>query len=133
MTIALAYSVHADTKSQLQKYFNDAATKVKATNDPLQKRSILTGSLQTMSTALTTVQNSPFVSKDDGIGIGRMQASLQEKQDELAGRNGYVRVSDDQLNGFSDYTVQSMEQAEQMITVSVVTLLLVLILVVILV
>ncbi len=66
------------------------------------------------------------------IGIDRFKAALQEKQDELAGSNGYVRVSDEQLNAFSDYVVQDMEQADQMITISVVTLLLIIILVVLL-
>jgi hypothetical protein len=41
-----------------------------------------------------------------------------------------VRVSDGQLNNFSNYVVQDMEQADQVITISVVTLLLIIILIV---
>jgi hypothetical protein len=86
-----------------------------------------------MAKALDKVQSSALISKDDRVGIDRFKATLREKQDELAGSNGYVRVSDEQLNAFSDYVVQDMEQAAEMITISVVTLLLIIILIVLLV
>ena len=86
-----------------------------------------------MSKALDIVQSSPSISKDDGVTIDRLKASLQEKQAELAGSNGYVRVPDEQLNAFSDYVVQDMEQADQIITISLVTLLLIVILIVLMV
>jgi hypothetical protein len=129
----LALPAHADGTAELQKYFSDAATKVKATEDPSEKRAILNESFQTMFKALDIVQQSPSISKDEGVGIDRFKATLQEKQDELAGINGYVRVSDVQLNAFSDYVVQDMEQADQVITISVITLLLIIILIVLLV
>jgi hypothetical protein len=131
MMFVLALPANAGGKGDLQKYFSDAANKVKATDNPSEKRAILNESFQTMSKALDMVQSLPSISKDDRIGIDRFKAALQEKQDELAGRNGYVRVSDAQLNAFSDYVVQDVEQAE-MITISLVTLLLIIILVVLL-
>ena len=79
------------------------------------------------------VQRSPSNSKEDGVVIDRVKVIVQEKQDELAGSSGYERVSDEQLNAFSDYVVQDMEQADQIITISLVTLLLIIILVVLLV
>ena len=133
MMFVLALPASAEGKDGLQKYFNDAATKVKATNDPSEKRAILNESFQTMAKALNMVQNSPLISKDDRAGLERFKAKMQEKQDELAGNNGYVRVSDGQLNAFSNYVVQDMEQADQTITISVVTLLLIIILIVLIV
>jgi len=130
MMFVLALPASAEGKSGLQKYFNDAATKVKATNDPSEKRAILNESFQTMARALNIVQNSPLISKNDRVSLERFRSALQEKQDELAGNNGYVRVSDGQLSAFSDYVVQDMEQADQTITISVVTLLLIIILIV---
>lgn len=129
MTLLLALPAHAGGKEEFQKYFNDAAGRVRATENPAEKRAILSESFQTMSKALETVQGSPLISKDDRIGVDRLKATLQEKQDELAGSNGYARVPDAQLNAFSDYVVQDMEQADQVITISVVTLLLILIVV----
>ena len=133
MVCVLALAANAGGRGELQKYLSDAAIKVKATADPVEKRNILNQSFQTMSAALDMAQKSELISKNDGVGIDRFRAALQEKQDELAGSNGFVRVPDAQLNAFSNYVVQDMEQADQFITISVVTLLLIIILVVLLV
>jgi hypothetical protein len=133
MMFLLTLPANAGGKGELQKYFSNAASKVKATESASEKRTILNESFQTMSKALDVVQSSTSISKDDGIGIDLIKATLQEKQDELAGSNGYVRVPDEQLNAFSDYVVQDMEQADQIITISLVTLLLIIILIVLLV
>lgn len=130
MMLALAITAQAGGKGQLQKYFSDAANKVKATENVVEKRAILQESFESMSGVLDMVQGSPSISQADRDGLARLQSTLQEKQDELAGVNGYERVADGQLNAFAQYVVQDMEQADQMITISVVTLLLILILVV---
>ncbi|MEX1139743.1 MAG: hypothetical protein WEB33_11535 [Bacteroidota bacterium] len=126
MMIALALPA----SGQLQKHFSDVSNKVKATENAAEKRVILDESFQSMLKALDIVESSPSISKADLAGIDRVRASLREKQDELAGVNGFSGISDAQLNAFSQYVVQDMEQADQMITISVVTLLLILILVV---
>jgi hypothetical protein len=131
MMFVLVIPVNAGGKDKLQKYFNDAALKVKATENASEKREILNESFQSMSNALSKVQNSSLISKDDRIGIERFKASLQEKQNELEGINGYQRVSDEQLNNFSNYVVQDMEQA-QLVTISLVALLLIILLAVLL-
>ena len=129
----LALPAFAGGKGEIQKYFSDAATRAKATTDPVEKRQILDESFNTMFTALDIAQTLPFISKNDSLGIVRFRATLREKQDELAGRNGYVRVSDQQLNAFSSYVVQDIEQADEVITISLVTLILIILLVVLLV
>ena len=130
ITCVLALPAFAGGKGELQGYFNDAATKAKASANASDKRQILNESFQTITTALNVVRSLPLVSNDDIAGIDRLKATLQEKQDELAGSNGYTRVPDEQLNAFSDYVVQDMEQADQVITISLVTLLLIVILIV---
>lgn len=133
MMCILAIPAYASSKGELQKYFSDTATKVKATENPSGKRTILDESFQDMSKALDMVRGSSSISSDEAAGIDRIKASLQEKQDELAGNNGYRRVPDEQLNAFSEYVVQDMEQADAIITISLVTLLLIAILIVLLV
>ena len=130
MMFILALPLNAGGKDKLQKYFNDAALKVKATENASEKREILNESFQRMSKALEKIQNLGLISKDDRTGIDRFKSTLKEKQNELTGINGYERVSDEQLNNFSNYVVQDMEQADQMITISLVALLLIIILVV---
>ena len=133
MMFALVQTGNAVGADDIQKYFNDTARKVKATEDPAQKREILNKSFEKMSKALDKVQSSPLISKDDRVGIALLKSTLQEKQDELTGLNGYERVGDNQLNAFSDYVVQDMEQASQTVTISLVALLLIIIIVVLLV
>jgi hypothetical protein len=130
MLCVLVQMAFAGGKEDLQKYFNDTANKVKATEAPAQKRAILNKSLQAMSKALDKVQNSPLVSKEDRAGIDSYRTKLQEKQDELVGRNGFERVPDAQLNAFSDYVVQDMEQAERTITIGLVAALLIVIIII---
>ncbi|MDZ7859173.1 MAG: hypothetical protein U5O15_00655 [Candidatus Krumholzibacteriota bacterium] len=117
-------------QGKIQNYFNDAAVKVKATDDPSQKRDILSLKIQNMSAALDKIRNSSIVSESDRAGIDRTKTSLKEKQDELAGANGFTRVPDAQLDAFSDYVVQDMEQADKSITIGVVTALLIVIIII---
>jgi hypothetical protein len=130
MALVLALPSFAGGKGQIQDFFSDAAHKVKATSNPVEKREILTGSIETMSTALGIIQSLPLISKDDIAGITRVKSTLQEKRDELAGTSGYTRVPDEKLNAFADYVLQDMEQADQVVTISLVTLLLIVILIV---
>jgi len=120
-------------REDLKKYFSDTASKVKATSEPSQKREILNNSLQAMSNALDKVQSSPLVSKEDRVGMDRFKADIRQIQDELAGNNGYERVPDAQLNAFSDYVVQDMEQADKQITIGLVSALLIVIIIILLV
>ena len=132
MMLVLALPANAGGKDELQRYFSDAAGKVQATDNPSEKRQILNESFQTMQKALDMVQQSPAISKADGVSIDRLRATIRDKQDELAGTNGYVRVPDQQLNAFSHYVVQDMEQADTVVTISLVTLILLAILLVLL-
>ncbi|MBN2011024.1 hypothetical protein JW960_16875 [candidate division KSB1 bacterium] len=127
MMFVLVQAAHAVEKNTIQKYFNNTACKVKATDDPAQKREILNKSLQTMSKALARIEKSGMISQDDRAGIDNFKAALQEKQDELMGNNGHERVADAQLNAFADYIVQDMEQAARKVTFSLITLLLIVI------
>ncbi len=127
MMFVLVQAVTAGGKDDIQKYFNDTACKVKATTDPVQKRDILNKSLETMSQALDRVESSGLISEDERAGIDRFKTTLQEKQDELTGSNGFDRVADAQLNAFSDYVVQDMEQAAQSVNISLVAALLIII------
>jgi len=132
MMFVMAFAGIAQGQDNIQKYFSDAACKVKATTDPSQKREILNKSFERMSKALDIVQGLPLISKDDQAGIERFKVSLKEKQDELAGLNGYERVPDAQLNAFADYVVQDMEQADPKVTISLVAALLIIIIVILL-
>lgn len=128
MIFVMSLAGIAQGQDKIQNYFSGTASKVKATTDPLEKREILNKSFERMSKALDAAQSSPLVSNDDKAGIDQIKVVIKEKQDELAGLNGFERVPDAQLNNFADYVVQDMEQAKETITISVVVLLLIIIL-----
>ncbi len=131
MLFVMIQAGHAEGTEDIQKYFNETANKVKATDDPVEKRDILNTSLQTMSQALERVESSGLISQDDRAGVSLFKKALQEKQNELMGSDGYARVADAQLNAFSDYVVQDMQQA-QTITISVVAALLIVVILILL-
>jgi hypothetical protein len=120
-------------QDKVHNYFNDTALKVKATESPAQKRALLSNNLNEMTRALDVARNSSLTSAQDDVQLDRVRAALQEKSDELAGANGFERVPDDQLNAFSTYIVQDMEQADKTITIGVVTALLIVIILILIV
>ncbi len=128
------FSGNAQADVRLQEYFNSAARAVNAADDPAQKRAIFNNEFKAVSGALTAVESMPQTSDGDRAGIERYKSAILEEQNELNGTNGYARVADGQLNAFSHYVVQNMEQADQMITItiSVVTLLLIIIIILLL-
>lgn len=133
MSCFLVSAVQAQATEDIKGYFSETAAKVKAEPDPDKKREILGNSLERMTDALDKVDKSGLVSKEDRAGLDSFRNALQEKQNELAGTDGFDPIPNSQLNNFSDYVVQSMEQADRTITVSVVTALLILIVVILLV
>jgi hypothetical protein len=133
MMLVQTHNGNAEGNYTIKKYFNDTAIKVKATVDPAQKREIIDKSFRTMLKALDRVESSGLISKENRASFDSFKSALQEKQDELLGHNGYERVADAQLNAFSDYVVQDMEQADRTITISVVTALLIIIIIILLV
>ena len=133
LMFVLAIPVNADGKDELKQYFSKAADKVKATENASEKREILNESFNNMSEALDKVLSSGLISESDRVGIEQYKSTLQEKQNELEGSNGYERVQDRQLNSFANYVVQDMEQADSTVTISVIALLLIIIIVILLV
>ena len=130
MLSVMAFAGIAHGQDKLQNYFSDVALRVKAADDPSQKREILDESFAKMAKALDAVQSSPLISKNDKVGIDQIKAIVKDKQEELAGLNGYEPVPDAQLNAFADYVVQDLEQADPSITISLVALLLIIIIVI---
>jgi U3 small nucleolar ribonucleoprotein component len=128
--VALGYAGVAFSQDRVHEYFNDTARKVQATENPIQKREILSKSLVDMTKVLDTVKNAPLTSEQDDAKLDRVKATLLEKSEELVGTNGFDRVPDDQLNAFSTYIVQDMEQADRTISIGLVTLLLIIIIII---
>ena len=129
----LGWAGTAMSQDKVHNYLNDTSLKVKAATSPEQKREILSNSLSEMTRAIDKVKGAPLATDQDRANLDRLQVTLQEKSDELVGANGFDRVPDDQLNAFSTYVVQDMEQADKTITVSLVVALLIIIIIILIV
>jgi hypothetical protein len=120
-------------RQELKKYFNDAAVKVKQTENPALKRIILNKAFGRVITACDILSNYPFLTHEEKKEVTIFRGAVKAKYDELNGLNGYTRIADNNLNKFADYSVQSMEQANTVvISISLTTLLLVVILILLL-
>jgi hypothetical protein len=120
-------------KQELKKYFNDAAIKVKQTDNPVQKRLILNKTFGRVITALDILYDYPFLSHQEKKEVTIFRKTIKSKYDELNGLNGYTRIADSDINNFADYSVQSIEQANTVvITISLTTLLLIIIIILLL-
>lgn len=119
---------------RLKKHVRDVVQSVKAAPTAAEKREILDDELRTMIAALDRAERmANTLSEEDRAGIDALRARLQEKLDQLHGRDGYEAVPDAQLDTFADYVQQDFERADNTITLSVTTALLILILIILLV
>jgi DNA phosphorothioation-dependent restriction protein DptG len=117
-----------DVKAEFQKMWNDVVMDVKEAETPIEKREILNNFFDDMMEALTTAENSQLLNDEDLKGIDYLQKKITEQKNELNGLNGFEKVGDGQLNDFADYTLQEIEQADTVLTISLTTLLLIIIL-----
>ena len=129
---ALTQTAAADPEDRLKQYVNDMVVQVKQADDPAEKRQIMEASLHRLGRALDIVADKD-IPDADRVSLTVLQTNIQDKLDELNGRNGFDRVPDSQLNAFADYVQQDIEQAERKVTLSLTTLLLILIIVILLV
>lgn len=120
-------------QNKFKEYFNSISVKVKEAATPSEKREILNKSFDKFNNALTTIINMRGIPAGDLKALNSLKASVSDKYNELNGLKGYTKVEDNQLNNFADYVMQDMEQADQWVTISVTTLLLIVILVILLV
>ncbi|HEX2867842.1 MAG TPA: hypothetical protein VHO03_12410 [Ignavibacteriales bacterium] len=126
-------SESAKVQNKFKEYFNSISVKVKEAATPAEKREILNNSFEKFNKALTKIISMKGIPAGDIKALNSLKASVTDKYNELNGLHGYTKVQDNQLNNFSDYVKQDMEQADQWVTISVTTLLLIVILVILLV
>ena len=131
-SIMLAVPLFAQNSEALRQKFSDLVLSAKTEQTPEAKREKLDGALHRMSDALEAATQSPLATSREKASLGAFQKAVNEKRDELQGRNGYTRVADQDLNAFAEYTVQDFEQAGEWVYISTVGLVLIVLLLVLL-
>ncbi len=127
-----AHATDVDLMARFKAFVNEMVTEVKATDDPEEKRAILVSSLERMNQAADIVARMPRMSDDDLAAIAVFKSDINDKLDELNGKNGYERVADSDLDEYADYLQQDLEQAQRIvISLSLTALILILIIILI--
>ncbi len=116
-----------DAHSKLKNHINDMVEKVQEADNPDDKRAILNSDLNKLITAVERVESMSAVSAEDKVGLAEFKSSLQDKHDELNGKEDFARVNNNQLNNFANFIQQDFEQADRVVTLSLTTALLIVI------
>jgi hypothetical protein len=122
----------AHDRSEIHKRLAEVAQHVKQVKDPAAKRALLDDTFRQLTDVLNSASQGPLATAADQAALKLLARNVQEKRDELNGKNGFQLVDDSRLNNFADYSIQDLEQADQWVTISVTTLILIVLLVLLL-
>lgn len=107
-------------------HFNKTVVDVSETASPYEKRALLNKSFNKMLSAVERIESSGSLSAEELTTLDAFKFDIVEKSDELNGLNGFPGILDGQLDNFSKYTQQDMEQAvDRTITLTLGTVLLI--------
>lgn len=115
-----------------KKNFNETVQEVHKTQDATEKRTLLNESFSKMTRAIERIEAKANLSEEEIAQLAAYKSEIQEKKSELNGTDGFNKVLDKDLNNFSDYAQQHMEQADRTITIGVTAALLIIIIILLL-
>lgn len=116
----------------LKQHFNETVQEVKQTDTADEKRSLLNGSFDKMIQSLEQITAEANLTDDDLAKLNTLKSNIEEKKNELNGLDGFDEIGDEDLDEFSDYSQQHMEQANRTITISLTSALLIVIILILL-
>jgi hypothetical protein len=129
-TMAVAQSTNV-TES-LKKHFNETVQQVQQTENADEKRLILNNSFTKMITALDRIESMANLTEDESAQLYSLKNDIIEKQSELNGLDGFDRVGDEELDEFSNFSQDFMEQANRTITIGLTAALLIILILILL-
>jgi hypothetical protein len=133
-SVLLICAIHTDSVSQsvnitesFKMHFNETVKAVHETDNADDKRALLNESFIRMITTIDRIEALPSLTEDESALLASFKSDLMEKQSELNGLDGFGQIADSDLNDFSNYSQDMIEQANRTITIGVTTALLILI------
>ena len=124
-SMAVAQSVNIT--ETFKDHFNETVQKVEQTDSKDEKRVILNESFTKMITAIDQIESRANLTEDQIAQLHSYKLGIVEKQNELNGLDGFDEVLDEDLDDFSSFSQQFIEQANRTITIGLTTALLILI------
>jgi hypothetical protein len=132
LAFAFVQLASAHDRSEIHKRLADVAQHVKQVQDPAAKRALLDDTFRQLTDVIEKASQGPLATVTDQAALKSLARNIQEKRDELNGRNGFQRVDDSKLNNFADYSIQDLEQADQWVYISTGTIILIVLLILLL-
>lgn len=124
-SMAVAQSV--DITETFKNHFNKTVQQVHQTEDADEKRVILDESFSKMIHAIDRIESRANLSEEESEMLSSYKNDISEKQNELNGLDGFDEIQDEDLDDFSNFSQDFMEQADRTVTIGVTTALLILI------
>ncbi|NIS07315.1 MAG: hypothetical protein GWO07_00800 [Candidatus Dadabacteria bacterium] len=122
---ALAQST--DITDTFKKHFNKTVQQVQETENTDKKRTLLNESFNKMLEAVDRIESQGNLSKDELAQLNAFKNGILEKKNELNGSDGFTKVIGEDLDDFSEYSQDYMEQADKTLTIGLTTALLIVI------
>jgi hypothetical protein len=122
---SMAVAQSTNITEALKKHFNETVQQVQQTENADEKRTILNKSFDKMITALDRIESKADLTEDESAQMISLRNDITEKKNELNGADGYDQVEDVDLDDFSSYTQDFLEQANRNVTIGITTLLLI--------
>lgn len=120
-----AFAQSGNFSDIFKQHFNETVQQVKSSDDPDEKRAYLNQSFDKMLNAIDRIENSAVLSEDESAQLLSFKEDIEEKKSELNGLDGFDEIVDEDLDDFSNFSQQAMEQANRTITLSLTTALLI--------
>lgn len=117
----------ADVTEIFKKHFNETVQLVQETESADERRVILNESFTKMLTVIDRIYSRTNLSEDENAQLQSYKLGISEKQNELNGLDGFAKVQDEDLEDFSNFSQDFMEQADRNVTIGVTSLLLIVI------
>lgn len=132
LTIIFAFTIHSTAVAQadnfqevIKQHFNKTVQQVKNTDDADEKRAYLDDSFARMLSAIDRIEDVAGLSEEEAAQLLSFRENIEEKKSELNGLDGFDEIADEDLDDFSNYSQEMMEQANRTITISITTALLI--------
>jgi hypothetical protein len=110
-----------------KEHFNKTVQEVHETDNADEKRAILNESFDKMIRAIDQIESKASLTEDEIAMLDNYKLGLTEKKSELNGLDGFDEIMDEDLDDFSNFSQDFIEQANRTITIGVTTALLILI------
>lgn len=122
-----SFAQSSNVSETFKKHFNETVQKVQNTDNADEKRVILNESFTEMITAIDRIESLASLTEDESAILENYKLGIEEKLSELNGLDGYDDIADEELDEFSNFSQDFIEQANRTVTIGVTTALLILI------